>query len=1157
MCRPWWKAAGLILLLCSPALSPAPAGVTDSVGIQPHFCRGGSRHGFPCKGDVDCGGGGICTRLGHARKCRWRSYCAVATWKRCDDNFDCPGYQGPSYDYLDYCYWNEDARISCAEDSDCSYCVNGSRRGHGCSGDVDCPGSTCAVGAGECINGIEQGQYSGPYRSTGEKGDTYADRVAGMRTTEDDWSGEIDAYSNDAASSVYLSHDPTGSDPDRLWGSEPTRVTRRDSFNANNTAVDACIGVGSCNYSMQECGDDIPGDLATAGSRLRTCRTMTKTETHPVAVDYYSGRTVIGDRDRVLIYLSTKPLTGACADYVLGSSDMAGAELSTAGGRMSGAGAVALAIQRRCHGGTDNGRYCGVGGVSCAAGGTCPSGLAVADAGGSRVLYWADIGSIAANGAPPTYVLGQADASAVGCNAGGIAADRLCTPEGVVFDSAGELWVSDSGNRRILRFPRGFVSGSAADAVIGQADFVSNAAADSPTASSLGKPRQLAVVDSGAGTATRALLVADQANHRVLRYSCSGTDPITCPGSGAAADLVLGQPDFTQDIPGFASSDGSSCDRMTSPGGVAWDSSASTIWVADQNNYRYLGFTPPFSNGMGATCLLGQPHGDCATRHRRAAGRGFALAIGGNAAYGSTKLFLEDPGNNRVLVYGDPNAAWRYAEPDAIIGQPSADDYRVNGGAGVLGTNARGLHAPFDLGVSLSDPNGESLFVSDLGNHRVLQFLVSDTDGAGPSSIRVFGQATFSGRKANRESSASSDSLNVPKGIGIDPWGNLWVADSGNGRVLLYCRRPGSLPCGSSGTHICTPANSRDTAADLVLGKPDLTAAYSSADCADPTASTLCQPRDVAVDGSCRVYVVDFRPNRYCVGGAHDNAMNCEGGCPGGRCAANGGRVLIYNNSAPAALASGMPADTVLGIPDGSFSRYGNIADGRPRGVCSSRSSAAGAPCTYEAAKWNPAPSSTHRLTCVGGEKPYAECGSDSDCPGGTCGCPLAGKGPGPSPALSHPMNGVYCDWSTGLIGGYSIALAPSGRLYVNDGGGVTEFLPPFSTAMQAFRTFGTGLPHAFSTRDTSGYTPPNWNGAAGIAFSPEGDLIARQGAGSEGMAGFYRVYDPAAASPTPAPTETPNPARGTATPASPTASVGAAADPIPAAIQLPGAMKE
>lgn len=178
----------------------------------------------------------------------------------------------------------------------------------------------------------------------------------------------------------------------------------------------------------------------------------------------------------------TQKASGAAADGVLGQPDL------TSG--VQGAGAtglerpMAIAIS--------------------------PTGsLFVACERGNRVVRF-DQAATLANGAAANAVFGQADFS--GADAG-LSATRLSNPSGLGIAKDDTLWVCDEYNNRVLRFDRASTrsSGAAANAVLGQPDFVSNATGDPQT--SFSYPKGGMVVD-----AEGALWLTDRFNSRVLRF---------------------------------------------------------------------------------------------------------------------------------------------------------------------------------------------------------------------------------------------------------------------------------------------------------------------------------------------------------------------------------------------------------------------------------------------------------------------------------------------------------------------------------------------------------------------------------------------------------------------------------------------------------------
>lgn len=111
----------------------------------------------------------------------------------------------------------------------------------------------------------------------------------------------------------------------------------------------------------------------------------------------------------------------------------------------------------------------------------------------------------------------------------------LCGPAGLAFESQGDLWVSDSGNNRVLEFLPPFTSGMAASLVIGQPDATGRN--PQPTAAnSLNDPSDLTFDASG------DLIVADVLNNRILIF----LPPFS---NGMSASVVLGQTNMSTGAP--------------------------------------------------------------------------------------------------------------------------------------------------------------------------------------------------------------------------------------------------------------------------------------------------------------------------------------------------------------------------------------------------------------------------------------------------------------------------------------------------------------------------------------------------------------------------------------------------------------------------------
>jgi sugar lactone lactonase YvrE len=81
---------------------------------------------------------------------------------------------------------------------------------------------------------------------------------------------------------------------------------------------------------------------------------------------------------------------------------------------------------------------------------------------------------------------------------------------------------------------------------------------------------------------------------------------------------------------------------------------------------------------------------------------------------------------------------------------------------------------------AVSCSESDSIWIADTGNNRVLKFDPPFTDGM--NSSLVIGQSDFSSHSA----SVSPSGFDSPTFLAVDSMGNLWVADFGNNRVMQF-----------------------------------------------------------------------------------------------------------------------------------------------------------------------------------------------------------------------------------------------------------------------------------------------------------------------------------------------------------------------------------
>ena len=230
----------------------------------------------------------------------------------------------------------------------------------------------------------------------------------------------------------------------------------------------------------------------------------------------------------------------------------------------------------------------------------------------------------------PTYILGQPNGITV---LAGTGATALRSPRDVTLDGQ-FLWVTDTGNHRVLGFPWPITAtGISATAVLGQAGFTTGTPGSGQrTHHSFQRHRHQ--------VAARAVGLEGGSN-RVLRYSAP-------TGMGMAADLVLGQMDYTSG----AANRGTVPDAnsIATPAGV--DTDGVHLAVADYGNNRVLLWnTLPTGIGQAADVVLGQPSARTnGVNMPRPAGAAAVHQPRGLATDG-TRLFLADYLNHRVLIW--------------------------------------------------------------------------------------------------------------------------------------------------------------------------------------------------------------------------------------------------------------------------------------------------------------------------------------------------------------------------------------------------------------------------------------------------------------------------------------------------------------------------
>jgi hypothetical protein len=282
--------------------------------------------------------------------------------------------------------------------------------------------------------------------------------------------------------------------------------------------------------------------------------------------------------------------------------------------------------------------------------------LYVADAANNRVLEYNDPfaackGTFPCVGGAAKEVFGQSSFTASNVAAG---KNGLDNPQGVALDASGDLYISDSGNDRVLEYNTPLTN-TTADRVYGQdSSFTTNECNSdtlgNPTANDLCGPEGVAI-DPVSG----ALFVSDSSNNRVLEYNT--------PQTNTTANLVFGQASFTTaGCNNDSDNTGDSPDDLCGPAGVAVDV-LGNLYVADEANNRVLEYNTPLNPNSGekgagdttADNVFGQD-GDLATNTVNDGGLSASSLDNpsGVAVDPSVNVYIADSENHRVLEYDQP-----------------------------------------------------------------------------------------------------------------------------------------------------------------------------------------------------------------------------------------------------------------------------------------------------------------------------------------------------------------------------------------------------------------------------------------------------------------------------------------------------------------------
>ena len=345
-------------------------------------------------------------------------------------------------------------------------------------------------------------------------------------------------------------------------------------------------------------------------------------------------------------------------------------------------------------------------------------------------------------------------------------AAQFSNPYGMALDSAGNLYVADSGNNTIRQVAPALSAGQTNWVVGTIAGSPENAGSADGTGSGALFSGPLGICVGGAGN----LFVADGGNATIRQM----TPSVSAGQTNWVVSTIAGSPG----IPGAADGTGAVA-RFNGPTAIA-AAGAGSLYVADGGNSIIRKMTSAVSAGLiqwtvttiaGSAGIAGSSDGTGSAARFNNPG-GLALDDGGN-------LYVTDSSNNTI----------RKITPTVSAGQTNWVVTTLAGSPGIAGSaDGTGSAAQFYSPSGIAVDKAGNVYVADFANSTIRKMRPSVLGGQTQWLVTTIGG--LAGHYGAADGTGSAARFDSPSGIVVNSAGCLFVADWDNDTVVMGLSPP-------------------------------------------------------------------------------------------------------------------------------------------------------------------------------------------------------------------------------------------------------------------------------------------------------------------------------------------------------------------------------